>query len=222
MIAPLVTTAAYGNLGIPGLNGTAMFTPSFPRLVVDPRSGWAVAVWNDKSADGDPADIYGSVSKDGGKTWSSRLKLNHDTSKTAQFLPAVEFYDSSYDRSVKAFGLVYYGRGVNSPTSNVALFKTACTVDGTITCGPDVQVTSAFQVANGQGAGNSADYWTTSNALECKRDTCYAAFTGTGGNVQLAKIPSFYGLRGDFHNIVPQTAKDDATSMWRKNPIPDD
>lgn len=64
----------------------SMATDRFPD---SPRAGAVYFVWADGRDAGDPANVYFAASHDGGATFTTPLRLNDDTGKAAQFLPAV-------------------------------------------------------------------------------------------------------------------------------------
>jgi hypothetical protein len=86
VVANLSVTGVNGDLG---LNG-GFRTNSFPHVAVNPVSGNIYVVYNDTgTAVGDAADVFFTQSTDGGATWSSRVKLNNDTTTHDQWQPDI-------------------------------------------------------------------------------------------------------------------------------------
>ncbi len=120
---------------IPGLGVRGIFGPlkpstinvnSFPSMAVD-RSGYANAgsiyiVWAGRSNDGTP-DIYLTTSRNGGASWSSPIRVNHNGAGTDQWMPWV---------TVDPFGyvhVVYYDSRL-SPENDYSAVYMSSSYDG--------------------------------------------------------------------------------------------
>jgi hypothetical protein len=119
--APVTVSILTGGMGGDlGLNG-GFRTNSFPQATVNPVNGNLYVVFNDVGiAAGDRADVYFSQSTDGGATWSTRVRVNDDTTINDQWQPAlavspnglhlfVGFYDRRLDPAnalIDRFGVV--------------------------------------------------------------------------------------------------------------------
>ena len=93
------------DLDIPGMNRAN----GLPILVSDlsngPNRGNLYLNWCDQRNGKDNTDVFLSVSKDGGKTWSEARKVNQDNTKTHQFFTWV-----TVDQSTGYLYFVYYDR----------------------------------------------------------------------------------------------------------------
>lgn len=77
-------------IGLPDhLKGSTFRNTTMPAFAISPRDGSMVMAWADYRY-GD-ADVMASTSKDGGRTWSSPVRVNHDKMRNGrdQFMPAL-------------------------------------------------------------------------------------------------------------------------------------
>jgi uncharacterized delta-60 repeat protein len=121
-VATLKTTGFNGDLGLSGIvNGataSAGFrSNAFPRAAVNPVNGQLYVTYNDVGTKpGDKADIYFTMSSDGGNTWSTAVRVNSDNTTTDQWQPTIAA--STDGRRV---GIFYYSRQEDPTGDN--LFK---------------------------------------------------------------------------------------------------
>jgi hypothetical protein len=84
--------ASNGDLGLSysNTNSSSFRTNAYPQAAVNPVTGDIYVVYNDDpKGPTDKADIFLTMSTDGGNTWSSPLRVNDDTTTTDQWQPAI-------------------------------------------------------------------------------------------------------------------------------------
>ncbi len=96
IVTRLNTNSSGNNNGDLGLtysntNSRTFRTNAYPQATVNPVTGDIYVVYNDAPKGGtkDKADIFFTMSSDGGNTWSSPLRVNDDTTTTDQWQPAM-------------------------------------------------------------------------------------------------------------------------------------
>jgi hypothetical protein len=108
-VARLNTKTNLGDLGLTysNTNTSSFHTSVIPQAAVDPVTGDIYVVYADepKNSIKDKADIFLSMSSDGGNTWSGPLRVNDDATTTDQWNPAIaltpdgtHLFITSYDR----------------------------------------------------------------------------------------------------------------------------
>jgi hypothetical protein len=72
-------------------NSSSFRSNAFPQAAVNPVNGDIYVVYDDqpKNKTNDKADIFFTMSTDGGNTWSSPLRVNDDVTTTDQWQPAI-------------------------------------------------------------------------------------------------------------------------------------
>jgi hypothetical protein len=84
-----------GDLGLTysNTNSSSFRAFVYPQEAVNPVNGDIYVVYNDKPKQGgdDKADIFFTMSTDGGNTWSTPLRVNDDVTTTDQWQPAIAF-----------------------------------------------------------------------------------------------------------------------------------
>jgi len=85
---PITTAAFLNGTGANGDLGLGFGTDSFPHVAVHPGSGTLILAYNDKNGS-DRADIFVTVSTDGGDSWDNPDPINDDGSGRDQFTPAI-------------------------------------------------------------------------------------------------------------------------------------
>jgi hypothetical protein len=108
IVTGLNTNGNFGDLGLnySNTNSSSFHTFLFPQAAVNPVTGDIYVVFNDEpNVKGDKADIFFTMSTDGGNTWSSPLRVNDDATTTDQWQPAIavtpdgtHLFISWYDR----------------------------------------------------------------------------------------------------------------------------
>jgi len=106
-----------GDLGLTGKpNGLTNFSSfrsnSFAHVAINPVNGHIYAVYNDDAPAADKADVFLTISTDGGTTWSARIRVNDDATTTDQWQPTIAVTPSG-----SGIGIFYYSRQ-EDPTEN--------------------------------------------------------------------------------------------------------
>jgi hypothetical protein len=94
VVAKLKTNGSpLGDLGLTysNTNSSSFRSHVFPQAAVNPATGDIYVVYHDESKENsnDKADIFFTMSTDGGNTWSSPLRVNDDMTTTDQWQPAL-------------------------------------------------------------------------------------------------------------------------------------
>ena len=105
-----LTGGSNGDLSLVGIRqGTSTASSfrsnSFPHAAVNPVSGHIYVTFNDNPAGADKADIFMTMSTDGGATWSARTKVNDDITTTDQWQPTIAVTPNG-----NRIGIFYYSR----------------------------------------------------------------------------------------------------------------
>jgi hypothetical protein len=91
-VTSLVTTGVNGDLGLTtsnAPNSPSFRSNAFPQAVINSVSGNVYAIYNDKGAGTDKANIYFRQSSNAGTTWSAAVQINTDTTTTDQWQPTI-------------------------------------------------------------------------------------------------------------------------------------
>ncbi len=133
-----------GDLSLTGLRqGTSSYSGfrsnSFPHAAVNPVNGHIYVTFNDNPAGTDKADVYMTMSTDGGATWSTRVTVNDDGTTTDQWQPAIAVTPDG-----GSIGIFYYSRQEDITNNN--LFKYYGRT-GTIS-GSSVTFTPSFAISD--------------------------------------------------------------------------
>lgn len=141
----LVGTGTNGDLG---LNG-GFRSSSFPQVVTHPTDASKLyLVVNDKGGAGDKADVYLSVSTNGGTSWSALQRVNSDATINDQFMPVVAIAPDGSRLFVS-----WYDRRRDPSNSRIEVFGTIGTIApaGTVTFGANFALsTGSWPVVIGQ------------------------------------------------------------------------
>jgi hypothetical protein len=143
-VTTLHTTGGNGDLGLS--TGSAGPTPNqsfqtnaFPQLTVNPVNGDLYLVYNDTgTTPGDNADIYFTMSTNGGTTWSTPQRINDDTTTNDQFMPAIAVTPNGQE-----VGIFWYDRRNDPSNSLIDYYGAIGNVNpttGAITFGANFQV----------------------------------------------------------------------------------
>ncbi len=105
-----LTGGTNGDLSLVGIRqGTSTASSfrsnSFPHVAVNPVSGHLYCTFNDNPAGTDKADVYLTISTNGGATWSARTKVNDDITTTDQWQPTIAVTPDG-----NRIGIFYYSR----------------------------------------------------------------------------------------------------------------
>lgn len=96
---------------IPAVMNGNIRANSFPSMVVDSDDG-QIYITYAAQVGADHADVFLTVSKDKGKTWSAPVRVNDDTTTTDQWMPSVAVTEEG------TVGVMFYDRR-NDPGSNL-------------------------------------------------------------------------------------------------------
>jgi hypothetical protein len=143
-VATLATTGVNGNLF---LNG-GFRTNAFPQAVVNPVNPSNVyAVYNNKPAGTDKADIFFTQSTDFGTTWSAPVRVNDDSGTNDQWQPTLAVMPNGQNLFIS-----FYDRRLDPANSLIDVFGVIGQISGNVvTFGPNFRITDAsFPVVIGQ------------------------------------------------------------------------
>jgi hypothetical protein len=141
-----------GDLGLTysNTNNSSFRAFVFPQAAVNPVNGDLYVVYNDKPKDNskDKADIFFTMSSDGGNTWSSPLRVNDDATTTDQWQPAIAVTPDG----THLFVTWYDRRNDPSNDSLIDRYGEIATVSGhTVSFAPNFRITDvSFPPAFGQ------------------------------------------------------------------------
>jgi hypothetical protein len=110
-----------GDLGLLGRrNGTTTFSyfrsNSFAHVAINPASGHIYVTYNDDGPGTDKADVFLTISTDGGVTWTTRVRVNDDATMTDQWQPTI-----AVTQNGTGLGVFYFSRQDDPELNN--LFK---------------------------------------------------------------------------------------------------
>jgi hypothetical protein len=141
-VATLSTTAGNGDQGLTGLRqGETTFAAfrsnAFPHVAVNPVSGHIYVTYADNPPGVDKADVFFTISSNGGLTWTAPVRVNSDATTTDQWQPTIAV---SPDGS--KVGIFYYSRQEDPANNN--LFKyygsIGAIVGATVTFAPNFAI----------------------------------------------------------------------------------
>jgi hypothetical protein len=149
VVTRLNTNGTLGDLGLTNSAGESFHTSVIPQAVVNPVTGDIYLVYADapKQSTKDKADIFFTMSTDGGNTWSSPLRVNDDSTTNDQWNPAIALTpDGSH------VGIFWYDRRLDPADNLIDRFGVIGTVSGhTVSFAPNFRITDvSFPPAFGQ------------------------------------------------------------------------
>jgi hypothetical protein len=146
--APAVTVASglvggtNGDLGLTGLRqGTASFSGfrsnEFPHAAVNPVSGHLYVTYDNNAPGGDKADVFMTMSTDGGATWSASTRVNDDATTTDQWQPTIAVTPNGNN-----IGIFYYSRQEDPGSNNLFKYygRTGTISGSTVTFSPSFAI----------------------------------------------------------------------------------
>jgi hypothetical protein len=147
-VSTLATTGSNGDLGltVSNTNGTAFRTNAFPQAAV--TSNAIYVTFNDKgTATGDKGDIFFVESTDGGAHWTTKQKLNDDSTTRDQWQPALAVTPDG-----NHVGVFWYDRRNDSSDGLIDRYGVIGSVSGsTVTWGSNFRITdTSFPAVVGQ------------------------------------------------------------------------
>lgn len=167
---------------------------SYPAIQVSPFSSQEIYMVYAEDPDYNPvtgldgpdeADVYFIKSTDGGATWSTRLRLNDDSTVNDQFEPWIAVQPDG------TIGVAWYDKR-NFPTDNVWDVYMALSTDGGSTFGPNIRVNSVSFPTPGGGVW-MGEYL----GLAANSSSFFVGFTSSitdpAGDVYFSKISTYAG-----------------------------
>jgi hypothetical protein len=131
-----------GDLGLTGqrqgsMTFNAFRTESWPHAAVNPISGHLYVTYNDNPAGADKADVYLTMSTNGGTTWSSPVRINDDATTTDQWMPTIAVTPDG-----SQIGIFYYSRQDDIADNNLFRYRARIgNISGSIvTFGPSIPI----------------------------------------------------------------------------------
>jgi hypothetical protein len=185
-VANLQTTGVDGGLGLD------FRTNAFPQAAVNPNAANTIfLVYNDVGqAPGDRGDIFFTQTTNGGKSWTTPVKLNDDTTSADQFFPTITVTpDGSH-----LFVTWYDRRNATDPNGNMERFGVVGSIDdNTVTFGHNFNYSDApFPEVFGDDPATAPDYMGDYDQATSDNHFFYTSFVDTRrGNqdVFFEKIP---------------------------------
>ncbi len=131
-----------GDLGLTGLRqGTATFSGfrsnEFPHAAVNPVSGHIYVTYDNDAPGGDKADVFMTMSTDGGATWSASTRVNDDATTTDQWQPTIAVTPNGNN-----IGIFYYSRQEDPGSNNLFKYygRTGTISGSTVTFSPSFAI----------------------------------------------------------------------------------
>jgi hypothetical protein len=149
-VAGLNTHTWEGDLGLTysNTNNSSFRSNGFPQAAVNPVTGDIYVVYDDKGhGSQDKADIYFTMSSDGGNTWSKSIRVNDDNTYTDQWQPAIAVTPDGGH-----VGIFWYDRRLDPADNLIDRFGAIGTVSGhNVSFAPNFRITDvSFPPAFGQ------------------------------------------------------------------------
>jgi hypothetical protein len=186
------TVATLRTTGVDGSLGLNFRTNAFPQAAVDPNDPNTIyLVYNDVGqAAGDRGDIYFTLSKNGGRSWTTPAKINDDSTTADQFFPTITVTPDG----THLFVTWYDRRNAASPNGNMERFGVIGSIDdGTVTFGHNFDYSDApFPESSGHDFIAAPDYMGDYDQATSDNAFFYTSFVDTRrGNqdVFFEKIP---------------------------------
>ena len=108
-----------------------------PQIAANPVTGDLYVAYVDSTSGADKANIYFSMSTDGGTTWSKPLQVNDDKTTNAQFLPALAVSPDG-----KRLAIDFYDRRNDAKDVLADRYAATATISGSVvTFDPNVRLT---------------------------------------------------------------------------------
>jgi hypothetical protein len=138
-VTGLRTHGGNGDLGLTDSTGRNFRTNALPQAVVNPVTGDIYVVFNDEpNVAHDKADIFFTMSPDGGNTWSNPLRVNDDNTTNDQWMPALAMTPDG-----NHVGIFWYDRRLDPADNLIDRFG----VIGTV-CGHNVSFAPNFRITD--------------------------------------------------------------------------
>jgi hypothetical protein len=186
------TVATLQTTGVDGSLGLDFRTNAFPQAATNPKDANAIyLVYNDVGqAPGDRGDIYFTQSTNGGRSWTTPVKLNDDATTADQFFPTITLTPDG----THVFVTWYDRRNAATPNGNIERFGVIGSIDDeTVTFGHNFDYSDApFPEVFGHDPASSPDYMGDYDQATSDNANFYTSFVDTRrGNqdVFFEKIP---------------------------------
>jgi hypothetical protein len=200
IVSRLSTNATNGDLGLTysNTNRSNFRTNAYPQAAVNPVNGDIYVVYDDTPKGGtkDKADIFLTMSTDGGNTWSSPIRVNDDTTTTDQWEPALALTPDGTHLFI-----TWYDRR-NDPINDSLIdrYGVIGTISGhSVSLAPNFRITDvSFPPAFGQDPALSPTYMGDYDMATADNNFFYTtwgdnrlgdAFFANQPDVRFAKIP---------------------------------
>ena len=169
-VTTLASTALNGDLGV-GFRTTGQL-----QAVATATTGMVVAVWADRGAAPDRADIRYAVGTNFGTTWSTPIRVNDDATSNDQVVPTIAITPDG-TRLIVA----WYDRRNDAANSLLEYRARIATVSGTsVTFGASFTVSSgSFQAISAQDPSISPSYFVDYDAASADDDFFYLSWADT-------------------------------------------
>jgi hypothetical protein len=137
-VTGLKTHGANGSLGLTDSTGRSFDTNAFPQAAVNPVTGDIYVVYDDQGhGSQDKADIYFTMSTDGGNTWSKSIRVNDDSTFKDQWQPSLAVTPDG-----TRLGIFWYDRRLDPANNLIDRFGVIGTVSGhSVTFAPNFRIT---------------------------------------------------------------------------------
>ena len=143
MVTNLRVTGVNGDLGLVG----GFRSNAFPQAVVNPATGDLYMVFDDKGGGNRRADVFFTLSSNGGTTWTTPVRVNDNTTNTSAWQPAL-----AVNPSGSRVGVFWYDRRNDAANDNlIDRYGAIGTVSGgTVVFDQNFRVTNtSFPVVHG-------------------------------------------------------------------------
>jgi hypothetical protein len=210
IVTRLNTNGTAGDLGLSSSNGQTFATNAYPQAAVNRVTGDIYVVFDDEPKGGtkDKADIYFTMSSDGGNTWSNPLRVNDDNTTNDQWQPALAVTPDG-----GRLGIFWYDRRLDPANNLIDRFGVIGTVSGhTVSFAPNFRITDvSFPPAFGQDPYAPSNYMGDYDMATADNNYFYTtwgdnrlgdAFFANQPDVRFAKVP-VSGLGCDTALLVP-------------------
>jgi len=119
VVSGLSAPGGNGDLGLTGVRqGTISVSGfrsnSYPHVAINPVSGHIYVTYNDNPSGADKADVYMTMSTNGGTSWSAPVRINDDATTTDQWMPTIAVTPAG-----DQIGIFYYSRQEDQATNNL-------------------------------------------------------------------------------------------------------
>jgi hypothetical protein len=156
IVTGLKTHGNLGDLGLTDSSGRPFRTNTFPQAAINPVTGDIYVVYNDQgNGSADKADIFFTMSSDGGKHWSKPLRVNDDATNNDQWIPTIAVTPDGGH-----VGTFWYDRRLDPANNLIDRFGAIGTVSGhNVSFAPNFRITDvSFPPSFGQDSFISSDY----------------------------------------------------------------